>query len=269
MSSEISSTASQDFSEFGLIFCPSDLDDAGLTPAEFRIYCHLARRAGSGVAFCGIRSMAEVCQLNKDTVLASIEILEHRRMITVKRTPGSNSHYRLTPKSAWVSEKREHLDRSLKPDTLSPQTGHTVRNEGTKGTPLKVIPKDTPTGESCGDVELPAGFPKTEAAAIAMGSMIGCSKEFTVKIWDLAVSRGGRDHKDVIIRSFSHHLKIQKTYAEEHAAKETKYGKSRNEPPSRNEGTHNNGDYEKYRHLEYGYKPPQGSGPDEPDQGVK
>lgn len=123
--------------------------------------------------------------------------------------------------------------------------------------------------ECVGDVELPAGFPKTEAAAIAMGSMIGCSKEFTVKIWDLAVSRGGRDHKDVIIRSFSHHLKIQKTYAEEHAAKETKYGKSRNEPPSRNEGTHNNGDYEKYRHLEYGYKPPQGSGPDEPDQGVK
>lgn len=44
---------------------------------------------------------------------------------------------------------------------------------------------------------------------------------------------------------------------------------NRFEPPSRNEGTYNDGDPTKYEHRVYGYKPPQGPIPDQPDQGGK
>lgn len=44
------------------IFIHSELDDLGLTPEAFRVYCHLVRRAGSkGQAFPSMRSMGEKC----------------------------------------------------------------------------------------------------------------------------------------------------------------------------------------------------------------
>jgi hypothetical protein len=48
---------------------------------------------------------------------------------------------------------------------------------------------------------------------------VGCPAEFAVKTWNLAESRGGRDSKDVPIRSFRHHLATAWAYEQERNAK--------------------------------------------------
>lgn len=150
-------TVSQDLTAFELIFVHSEVDDAGLTPAEFRVYCHLARRAlskpkGKNDAYPGIRGMAEICCLNKDTVVAAIAELERRKMIAVSRVGGMVNHYKVTSKSDWLSETRERSlsetrehYRPLKPDGLSETRERTVRNEGTKGNPSKGIQEGNPS----------------------------------------------------------------------------------------------------------------------------
>ena len=59
------------------------------------------------------------------------------------------------------------------------------------------------------EVELPLGFPKTEAEAKAIVGTVGCAEEFAVETWNKAMGRHGRDAKDVPIRSWPHYLKSE------------------------------------------------------------
>jgi len=78
------------------IFVHSDLDDAQLSAASFRVLAHLARRAdGSGVAFPGVKSIGKVCRLNKDTVADSLKSLESQGWIARIKRPGCTSGYEL------------------------------------------------------------------------------------------------------------------------------------------------------------------------------
>ena len=46
------------------VFIHSRLDDFGLTAPEFRVYCHLARRAGrTGRAWSSVQNISGVCLL--------------------------------------------------------------------------------------------------------------------------------------------------------------------------------------------------------------
>jgi Recombination endonuclease VII len=54
--------------------------------------------------------------------------------------------------------------------------------------------------------EPPAGFPRSADDAVAMCTTIGCPPDFIRSTWNLAYGRGGRDSKDVPIRSFVHHV---------------------------------------------------------------
>ncbi len=56
-------------------------------------------------------------------------------------------------------------------------------------------------------VELPPGFPQNEAAAQFSALAVGCTEAFAVDEWHRAVSRGGRDHRDVPIRSWASYLR--------------------------------------------------------------
>jgi hypothetical protein len=51
--------------------------------------------------------------------------------------------------------------------------------------------------------------------AIRRADMIGIPKDFTLKTWDKAVGRGGRDSKEVIIRSWAHYLKAEWNYEQD------------------------------------------------------
>jgi hypothetical protein len=78
-------------------------------------------------------------------------------------------------------------------------------NQPGGGTPLP--PKGTPP------TDLAGGFPATEDAAVAHAATVGCSEEFAALEWNLAAGRGGRDSKDVPIRSWRNHLVARHAYA--------------------------------------------------------
>lgn len=75
-------------------------------------------------------------------------------------------------------------------------------------------------------VELPQGFPSTAEEAKVHASFVGCPKEFAVVVWNKAMGRGARDAKEVLIRSFRHHLQTEWSYEQsrqnEKQAKENK-----------------------------------------------
>src|SRR5262245_47994625 len=71
----------QDRSEMNIIFIHSALDDAGLTAAEFRVYAHLSRRAGSGKAWPSLSSICDVCKCRRSTAVKAIKSLESKNMI--------------------------------------------------------------------------------------------------------------------------------------------------------------------------------------------
>lgn len=81
------------------LICPAWLDDLGLTATQFRVYCHLRRRAGpTEWAKPGLRSIAKTCRLRTDTVQKALRELETFRLIDIHppKKQGETSEY-------WVS----------------------------------------------------------------------------------------------------------------------------------------------------------------------
>ena len=123
-----------------VLFVHSKLDDLGLKAETFRVYCHLARRAGAGYAYPGLRSIAVTCRLNVKTVRKCIDKLEQLGMVIVTERVGYAPLYLLTESGKW------HTPTTLDPSQMEPQTpttlGHRpLPNEATKGNPLKGNPK--------------------------------------------------------------------------------------------------------------------------------
>jgi len=98
----------QDTSEMNVIFIHSVVDDAGLTPSAFRVYAHLARRAGSGAAWPAVQGIADHCQLHADTVRAALSMLVDRNMIRAELRPGKTTRYFLEKPSAWEPLGKNH-----------------------------------------------------------------------------------------------------------------------------------------------------------------
>lgn len=133
----------QNRGEMNVIFVHSELDDRDLSQAEFRVYCHLARRSGSGVAFPGIDSMAAICAMSKNTVVAAIKGLELQNMLIAERQSGMTTRYILTKPSQWTPlPNLGRLPNTTVPNEVTehpnPSNG-TVPNEVTKGNPIKEI----------------------------------------------------------------------------------------------------------------------------------
>lgn len=88
-------------SDFNVVFIHSRLDEYGLTPQQFRVYAHLARRAGSGRAWPAVATMARICRLHPQTVRQVLRVLVQHRLITREPRAGRTPIYRLTPASQW------------------------------------------------------------------------------------------------------------------------------------------------------------------------
>jgi hypothetical protein len=77
-------------------FIPAWLDDAGLSQAEFRLYCHLCRRADNktGIAWPRADSIARDCRMARNTVWTTISSLEVKGLIrrVGKSFAGSNRY---------------------------------------------------------------------------------------------------------------------------------------------------------------------------------
>lgn len=145
---------------FNVIFIHSALDDAALSPAEFRVYAHLARRASSGAAWPSVRSIAAVCQLNKDTVCSALNLLEARQMVRRERRGFASTIYFLTPAAAWLSETEgQRILSENKGQGVRNEGTEPVRKEGTEGNPVEGNPQNS----------IPPLSPELENAGAATG----------------------------------------------------------------------------------------------------
>jgi len=91
-----------------VVFYDIQLDDAGLTPYEFRTYQRIARRcAGQAEGRCteSLDSMADACGMSRPKLVRSIKVLIERKMVTRYPSPGKESTYALRDKSHWWSKE--------------------------------------------------------------------------------------------------------------------------------------------------------------------
>ncbi|MDV2997548.1 MAG: hypothetical protein N4J56_007253 [Chroococcidiopsis sp. SAG 2025] len=91
-----------DFNNFSdVLTC---LDEFGLTPNQFRVYCHLWRVAQDGIVSDeSSESIAKVCRLTRVTVIRVLSQLAQMHFIECARAPGKRSVFYLMPCSDWRS----------------------------------------------------------------------------------------------------------------------------------------------------------------------
>jgi hypothetical protein len=138
-------TLQHDPSEFNVLFVHSEIDDYGLSSQEFRVYAHLARRAGKSGAWPAIDSIAKHCRQNRDTVYECLKRLKELNLIHAHKRPGATTIYTLTPRSQWKPYKEEVSEKEGYPpvsDTPHREQGDTRVSEkrGYKGNPSEGTP---------------------------------------------------------------------------------------------------------------------------------
>lgn len=127
----------------GQPFIPAKLDDAGLTTAQFRIFCHITR---VGDCWQSVQTIAETCKIHPDTVWPAIAELIRRRMLSRIQRPGKTSMLKPLPVSSWTpTGKRGAPENEGHPSVSSGPTGKRGvtthwKRRGRKVIPLKVIP---------------------------------------------------------------------------------------------------------------------------------
>lgn len=92
---------SMDTSEMNVIFVHSAIDDYPLTCEEFRVYSHIARRAGLGEAWPKVESVAKKCRIHTDTARRCLHNLIEYGLIAATERKGKTTLYRITRPSLW------------------------------------------------------------------------------------------------------------------------------------------------------------------------
>jgi hypothetical protein len=92
------------------IIIPAELDDAGLSPAAFRILCHLIRRgaAQESGAWGSVKNMATLCKMDLERVKISLKDLIEFGWIERISRPGFTSIYRLLPQAGKQPRRESH-----------------------------------------------------------------------------------------------------------------------------------------------------------------
>ena len=97
-------------------FIPACLDDAGLTPREFRVFCRVAR---CGECYQSLDTMAKGCGLHRQTVQSALKLLVKSGFIECKEQPGRPSLYRV---ARMTPQKKTYRSKTYtsKPATMVP-----------------------------------------------------------------------------------------------------------------------------------------------------
>lgn len=124
-------------------FVPAWLDDCGLTPTRFRVYCHLRRRAGAdGKCYPAAPSIAKTCRISEDTVWPALNDLEHAGLI--KRHKGFRNGNYYTFHRLGVTGKQGVTEVGESPESsgrhpLESKGCQSLESRGCKGYPIKGI----------------------------------------------------------------------------------------------------------------------------------
>ena len=143
----------------GVPFVPAGLDDAGLSAAEFRVFCRIARRSDSGRRFCweSIPNLAAGCRLKDKTVRSVLKRLVSIGMVRIDSRPGQCSVITPIASEHWrhPSPKRPPLPKQ----TTSPKRkGSGSPKQG--DTPGPVYLNPSPKGPDEGASKVPRKVPK-------------------------------------------------------------------------------------------------------------
>lgn len=144
----------------GKLFIHSSIDDAGLTLAEFRVLCHIARREGSDGSFASYPSIAKTCRVNKDTVAKALASLCRAGWITREQRTGQTTIFRTSERirkegigDESTYPKRGDTTHPKRRDSRYPKTGdtHPSETEGYEGSTSEGSPQK---GEEQGPLSL-------------------------------------------------------------------------------------------------------------------
>ena len=91
----------EDARGISLTFIHNALDDFGLNPYQFRVYCRIARRAGDKGCFETVKNMADGCQMSEKQIKRSLAELITLSLISRHSRPGTTNIYRLEPPENW------------------------------------------------------------------------------------------------------------------------------------------------------------------------
>jgi len=139
------------------LFIGAWIDDADLSPAQFRVLCRIARR---GDCTESVPNIAKGCHLHPDTVERALRSLLVRGFITKEARTGRTSILRvvLNPTPGGQPTRKECPPETegqvFKPgDTHAKRMpNHPPETEGDKGSPLKgILVKETRAGARGGD----------------------------------------------------------------------------------------------------------------------
>lgn len=151
-------------------FITASLDDAGLTPYEFRVYCRILRRAQgkNGKPYCYETQgrIAEAIGIHRNQVTKAMKVLRQRRMIHVEKKKGNWLHVWPLPSAMWVGTAN---DLALQECNLAPSECNPLHPQSaTQGTPVQGAPeKEKPTASPISPEEEKG---KTEPIAPSTGA---------------------------------------------------------------------------------------------------
>jgi DNA-binding transcriptional regulator YhcF (GntR family) len=130
------------------IFVARFIDEFGLDLAAFRVYAHLSRRQGiKTMAWPGLRSIAKICRMNKETANKAIQHLRKVGLIEAKITERKRSSYRIRSVDELMScglipDSQKQKLYGLKGHQLSETKAHKVPQQGNTKLSLRDQPTD-------------------------------------------------------------------------------------------------------------------------------
>lgn len=83
-------------------FIPAKLDDAELSPHEFRVFCHVSRR---GDCTASIGHMSSTTGVSEPTLRGALKTLRHANMIATEKRPGTTNIQRTRSPSEWTLDR--------------------------------------------------------------------------------------------------------------------------------------------------------------------
>ena len=127
-----------------LPFIPRQMDDAGLTPAQFRLVCRVARR---GVCTESIPKIAAGCRLAVGTVKKVLPFLVASNVLAKEKRSGQTSVLKVIPPGEWQVEPRpkgnlgkKATQHPIQTDTeANSHPSHSDQKTAHKGNPIKAI----------------------------------------------------------------------------------------------------------------------------------
>ncbi|MFB2934139.1 helix-turn-helix domain-containing protein [Aerosakkonemataceae cyanobacterium BLCC-F154] len=81
-----------------MIFVHADLDLYGLSPYEFRLYAHIARRRE---CFSSLQTTAKICKMSVRKAQYALKTLEKLGLVQKTVRKGKTDIYELTPRNCW------------------------------------------------------------------------------------------------------------------------------------------------------------------------